>query len=172
MGLYKKIREAWKKPKSKLKEIHKARLIAWKKEPAIKKIKKPTRLDRAREIGYKAKQGYIVARVRLMRGGRKRELIKKGRRSKHRRRKKIVNKSYKTVAEERAARKFSNLEVLNSYNLAKDGKYYWFEIILIDKNHPVIKKDKKINWICKNKNNRRVFRGLTSSAKKTRGLRN
>ncbi|MCK5341892.1 MAG: 50S ribosomal protein L15e, partial [Candidatus Heimdallarchaeota archaeon] len=38
--------------------------------------------------------------------------------------------------------------------------------------HPVIKADPKINWICEKTNHRRVFRGLTSAGKKTRGLRN
>ena len=39
-------------------------------------------------------------------------------------------------------------------------------------NHPSIKNDSNINWICESQHTRRVFRGLTSEGKKTRGLRN
>ena len=165
--MYKYIQKLWKSPS---KELLKDRILLWRREPNIVKIDKPTNLASARSIGYKAKQGYIVVRVRVPRGGRMRPQIKKGRRSKHRRHVKIVSKSYQTVAEERAQKKFKNLEVLNSYNLTKDGKFYWFEVILVDPNHSVIKSDKKINWISNQRG--RVNRGLTSSAKKSRGLRN
>ncbi len=163
--MYKYIRELWRKPTT---ALLRTRLIKWRKEGSFVKLEKPTNLARARQLGYKAKQGYVLIRVKLPRGGRMRPLIKKGRRSKHRRRLKILAKNYQQVAEERASKKFTNLEVLNSYQLAKDGKFYWFEVILVDPNHPVIKTDKKINWIANQKG--RVNRGLTSAAKKSRGL--
>jgi large subunit ribosomal protein L15e len=163
--MYKYIRELWKKPSA---ALLRARLIAWRREPSIVKIERPTNLTRARSLGYKAKQGYILTRVRVQRGGRQRPLIKKGRRSKNRRRQKVLSKNYQQIAEERASKKFVNLEVLNSYNLAKDGKNYWFEVILVDPHHSVIKTDKKINWIKDQKN--RTGRGLTSAGKKSRGL--
>jgi len=47
-----------------------------------------------------------------------------------------------------------------------------FGTILVDKSHPQILADSRINWIFKNKHRGRVFRGLTSSARKSRGLRN
>ena len=168
MGLYQKIRELYQEKGSK--SLLRERLIKWRRENVVVKIDRPTRLDSARALGYKAKQGYVLARVRVKRGGRQRALIKKGRRSKTRRRRKIVSKSYQQVAEERANTKFKNLEVLNSYKVAKDGLSYWFEVILIDVNHSVIKKDKNINWITKKQHKGRVFRGLTSAGKKSRGL--
>ena len=79
--------------------------------------------------------------------------------------------NYRWVAEQRAQRKFTNLEVLNSYKIGKDGQHYFFEIILIDPQRHEIKKDKTISWITNKKNKRRVFRGLTSAGKKSRGLR-
>lgn len=170
MGMYKAIKEIWKKPKSKIKEIQQGRLIKWRKENAVKKIERPTRLDRARNIGYRAKKGFVIARVKIKRGGRMRPIIKSGRRTAHRRRQKVVSKSYQWVAEERANKNFKNLEVLGSYLVGKDGKYYWYEIILVDPTHPVIKADPKINWICTDRG--RVYRGLTSAGKKSRGLRN
>ena len=167
--MYKYIRELWKKPSS---EMLRSRLIAWRKEPSLVRVENPTRLDRARTLGYKAKQGYIVVRLKISRGKRQRELIKKGRRSKHRRRKKIVGKSYQWIAEERVSRRYRNMEVLNSYEVAKDGKNKWYEIILIDREHPRIKNDKRTKWVLNKANVGRAFRGLTSAGKKSRGLRN
>ncbi len=167
-GLYHQLRTIWKKPDSKrLREL----MIKWRTENTVIKIEKPTRLDRARSLGYRAKKGFVVARVRVLRGGRKRSRPNKGRRSKRQTNKKVVKMNYKWIAEQRAQKKFQNLEVLNSYNLAKDGKHYFYEIILVDYSRPEIKNDKKINWITKKTNQHRVHRGLTSAGKKSRGLR-
>jgi len=171
-GLYQYLNELYKKPKKNLGEIYRQRLIKLRKQGAITKIKKPTKLSRARALGYKAKQGYVVVRVKIKRGGKKKaRALKHGRRSARAAQKKTVGKSYQWIAEERVARKFLNLEVLNSYLIAEDGLYFWFEIILIDPNSPVIKRDPKINWICEKEQKGRVFRGLTSAANKSRGLR-
>ena len=62
-------------------------------------------------------------------------------------------------------------KIENSYKLAKDGKHYFFEVILVDKDKPEIKNDKTMNWICNPKNKKRALRGLTSAGKKSRGLR-
>ena len=80
--------------------------------------------------------------------------------------------NYKWIAEQRVARKYKNLEVLNSYEIGKDGMHYFYEVICVDPQRPEIKKDRTINWICKTKNKKRPMRGLTSAAKKSRGLRN
>lgn len=164
MGFYKRLSEIWKNGNNLLRE----RLIKWRKEPVIVRINRPTKLTRARGLGYRAKQGFVLVRVRVSRGGRKRPLFKGGRRTKTRRRKKIVAKNYQWIAEERAAKKFKNCEVLNSYYVAEDGLHYWFEIILVDRDHPAIKKDKILSWITKKRG--RVFRGLTSAGKRSRGL--
>ena len=68
-------------------------------------------------------------------------------------------------------KKYKNLVVLNSYEVIRDGKYYWFEIIFVDPHHPVIKADKKMDWLQDKKNQSRVFHGKTSAGKKGRGLR-
>ncbi|MBR9705898.1 50S ribosomal protein L15e [Candidatus Pacearchaeota archaeon] len=167
-GLYQAIREAWKKPDPKrVREL----MVEWRKENAAIRVERPTRLDRARSLGYKAKKGYIIVRIRVIRGGRKRHRTNKGRRSKRHTIKKVVKMSYQWVCEGRAQKKFPNMEVLNSYYLAKDGKYIFYEVILVDPERKEIKTDKKINWITKSKNQGRVNRGLTSAAKKSRGLR-
>jgi len=156
-GIYQFIRELWKKPK----EMYKSRLVKWRRQPTVIRLDKPTRIDRARGLGYRAKQGFVIVRARIKRGGRKRPLYgKRGRKPKKSGMVKYTSKkSLKRIAEERVARKYPNLEVLNSYQVAEDGQHIWYEIILVDPNHPVIKNDPKINWICNQK--RRVFRGLT-----------
>jgi len=171
MGLYKYVREAWKQPKKNMSELWRERLISWRRQPTTIRIERPTRIDKARSVGYKAKQGYILVRQKVLRGGHVRSRVRK-RRPRNMGTRIPLATSYKTIAEQRANKKYPNCEVLNSYEVAKDGKYYWFEIILIDKSHPSIRADKRINWISKNKHKGRVFRGLTSSSKKSRGLRN
>lgn len=143
----------------------------WKKGPAVERIENPTKPDRARELGYKAKQGVAIARAKVRRGGRRKKRPKKGRRPKRMGVTKITpEKSIQLIAEERTARKFPNLEVLNSYKIGEDGKYHYFEIILIDPNHSSIQNDPDLNWITDPSQKGRVHRGLTSSGKKSRGL--
>lgn len=167
-GLYYYLRQAWKKPRQL--ELWRDRLIEWRRGETIVKLEKPTRLDRARSLGWKAKRGFVVVRVRVRRGGRKRPRpARKGRRPKRQGIRKVLKMNYQWVAEQRAARKFRNLEVLNSYWIAKDGKYYWYEVLLANPFEPQISSDKKLSWIVGKRN--RAFRGLTSSARKSRGLR-
>ena len=170
---YKYIAEAWANPeKSFVDELMRQRLIEWRRQPTIFRVEKPTRLDRARKLGYKAKQGFIIVRVRVRRGGLRKQRPKAGRRPKRMGVKKFKPaKSLKLIAEERAAKKFPNLETLNSYWVGEDGRSKWFEIIMVDPEHPVIKADKDVNWICQKQHRGRVFRGLTSAGKKVRSLR-
>jgi len=170
---YKYIAEAWAKPeKSFVGELTRERLVKWRRQSVISRIEKPTRLDRARKLGYKAKQGFVMVRVRVRRGGLRKVRPKAGRRPKRMGVKKFKPaKSLKLIGEERVARKFPNLEVLNSYWVGEDGRSKWFEVIMVDPSHPVIKADKNINWICQKQHHRRVFRTLTSAGKKVRSLR-
>lgn len=172
MGIYKYVREAWKKPYDNKELLLKQKMIEWRREDVTTRIERPTRIDRARSIGYKAKEGIVVVRQRIPVSSRMRESGIKGRRSKTARRKKIVSKNYQQIAEERAAKKYPNLEVLNSYWVAEDGQDKWFEVIFIDKHHPAILADKDLNWICSPQHEKRVFRGLTSAARRSRGLMN
>jgi large subunit ribosomal protein L15e len=80
--------------------------------------------------------------------------------------------SIQRIAEQRADRKFPNMEVLNSYWVGDDGKSKWYEVILVDPNHSVIKSDKNLNWICDNTHKGRAHRGKTSAGRKGRGMMN
>ncbi len=169
MVFTKYIRELWKRPKEN--KLYKEKLIDFRKQESIIKIDKPTRIDRAKALGYKAKPGFIVVRAKIKKGTRVRTRITKGRKPSKIGTRIPAKKSKQVIIEERVAKKYKNLEVLNSYWVGEDGKSKWYEVILVDKNHPQIKNDKDINWILEKQHKRRVFRGLTSAGKKSRGLR-
>jgi large subunit ribosomal protein L15e len=168
-GMYSYVREAWKKPDI---ELARSRMIDWRKSNVFTVVEKPLRLDRARALGYKAKKGFVIVRVRIGRGGRKRQRAGvKGRKTTKMTNRKVLKMNYKWVAEIRASRRYRNLEVLNSYWIGQDGKHYFYEIIMIDPTKAEISKDNVLKWIANKKNKKRAERGLTSSAKKSRGLR-
>lgn len=169
MGLYKYLKDAWRKPTDSMLEAQRERMILWRKQPATIRLDHPTRIDRARSLGYKAKQGFIILRQRLGRGGRMRQYTFGGRSPKKNRRRLVLDKNYQAVAEARAVKAYANCEVLNSYWIAQDGKYYWYEVILIDRNHPNIQGDINLRNIAAQRG--RAARGLTSAARKSRGLR-
>ncbi|KYK25712.1 MAG: 50S ribosomal protein L15e [Candidatus Proteinoplasmatales archaeon SG8-5] len=172
LGMYGHMRQAWKKPAgSYVKELNWNRMIEWRKEGSFVRVEHPTRLDRARELGFRAKQGYVVVRARVRRGGLRKPTIRGGRRAKRKGISKItMAKSIQRIAEERTAKRYPNMEVLNSYWVGEDGKSKYYEVILVDPHHPVIKADKKINWICEPQHKRRVQRGLTSAGQRGRAL--
>lgn len=172
MGYLKYVKAAWKQPRETLGQEYKNMLVQWRKENSIERVERPTRIDRARALGYRAKQGFVIARVRVKRGGKKNPAIKKGRDGGDLSSKITQAKNYQWIAEERAQKRYPNLEVLNSYWIGQDEKSIWHEIILVDVYHPQIVSDKKINWIVSNKHTKRVLRGLTSAGQKSRGLRN
>jgi large subunit ribosomal protein L15e len=147
--MYRHLKEAWKRPgDSYVGEAMKSRAILWRKQPSIVRVEKPTRLDRARSLGYKAKKGFVVVRTRVRRGGRRKIRPVLGRRQKRMGVTKFTPaKSKRLIAEERAARKYPNLEVLNSYWVWQDGQYKWFEIVMVDPSHPAIKSDKDVGWV-------------------------
>lgn len=171
MSYLKYVRKLWQKPKESMPELYRERLLKWRREPVTVRLERPTRLDRARSLGYRAKPGIIVVRQRMIRGGRMREQVAGGRRPKTFRKRQVVNKNYQQIAEERVNKKYKNCEVLNSYWVCEDGRYLWYEVILLDKDHPQITKDKTLGWIAKPQHKGRASRGLTSAARKSRGMR-
>jgi large subunit ribosomal protein L15e len=173
-SFYSHIKEAWESPKEgKLAELQWQRQQEWRRQGAIERIERPTRLDRARELGYKAKQGVVVARVSVRKGGARKQRFKAGRRSKRQGVNKITrNKNLQRIAEERSQRRYRNLRVLNSYWVGEDGSQKWFEVILLDPEHPAIQNDDNLNWICADSQKGRAFRGKTAAGQKGRGLNN
>ncbi|ABL77799.1 50S ribosomal protein L15e [Thermofilum pendens] len=149
MGYYKYMAEIWKRPfKGEHGQLMRERFMLWRREPTVVRIPRPTRINRARALGYKAKQGYIVARVRVRKGGLNRPRPSSGRRPK---RMGVYgyspHKSAQQIAEERAARKFPNLVVLGSYYVGEDGVYKWYEVVMVDPHHPAVKRDIERRWV-------------------------
>ncbi len=169
---YKYIKETFEEHKKEYQSPDWHRGIEFRKGQSVMRINRPTKLHRARELGYKAKQGYIIARARIRKGGLHKTRPKRGRKNRAMGVTKFTpGKNLRWVAEERAQKRFPNLEVLNSYKIYSDGKHWYYEVILVDPHHPVIQSDPKINWICKPSERKRVKRGKTSAGKKARGLR-
>ena len=152
------------------------RVRAWeyRQLPKIYRCVHPTRPDKARRLGYKAKQGFVIYRVAVRRGGRKRPIFKGivyGK-PKHQGITQFkFARNLQSVAEERVGRKFGGLRVLNSYWVNSDATYKYYEVILVDPAHKVIRDDARISWIANPVQKHRELRGLTSAGKSYRGLR-
>ena len=175
MGVQQHVRSLWKTPKASLPSRYRRdRMAGWRKEPVYQRIDRPTRIDAARRVGYKAKQGVVVVRTRVRRGGlRKSKVHMKRKPSKAGIKKITMGKSIQRMAEERVSRRYPNLEVLNSYWVGEDGKNKFYEVILVDPSHPAISSDKNLSWISEGSSHRgRAFRGKTGAGKRGRGLRN
>jgi large subunit ribosomal protein L15e len=173
-SVYSYIGEAWKRPLDEnTRELNKQRLVEWRKGPSFARVERPLRLDRARALGYRAKPGFVIIRAKVRKGSMRKRAIRKGRRAKRKGEIRMrVQKNTARIAEERTQKRYTNLEVLNSYLVGEDGKNRFFEVIMVDPHHPAIINDRKINWIHERQHTRRVYRGLTSAGRKGRGLRN
>ena len=141
--MYRHIEETWQKITKDAYGDIRTRAIEWRKQRAVVRLDKPSKLQRARALGYKAKKGIAVVRIRVARGGMRRKRPVSGRRPKHlgvtRMR---ANVSMQQVAARRVGEKYPNMGVLGSYFVYKDGKHLWYEVILADPINPAIASDK------------------------------
>lgn len=169
---YHYIGEAWKAHEKKHGSAQWNRLIEWRAGDSFVRVEKPLRLDRARALGYKAKQGVVMVRARVRRGGLNKVRPVQGRvPSKMGVNKITMRQNIQAIAEIRASKHFPNMEVLNSYWVGEDGKNLYYEVIMVDPYHPVIRSDKDLSWIATRPATNRVLRGKTSAGQKHRGLR-
>ena len=140
---------------------------------AIHRAPRPTRPDKARRLGYRAKQGVVIYRVRVRRGGRKRPVPKGatyGKPTNQGVNSLKFQRSLQSTAEERAGRKCGGLRVLSSYWVGEDSTYKFFEIIMVDPAHKAVRRDPSLNFMCAANKKHREMRGLTSASRKSRGL--
>ena len=141
-------------------------------ELAVQRLEKPSNIPRARTLGYKAKEGFIAALVRVRKGSGLHRRPARGRRPKRMGVNKLTRRlSRQSMAEQKASRRFPNCEVLNSYWVGEDGKRSYYEVLLVDTSSPSVKADKERNKITFGQHKGRAERGLTSSGKKGRGLK-
>ncbi|KAL9256888.1 Large ribosomal subunit protein eL15-like protein [Drosera capensis] len=178
MGAYKYVLELWRKKQSDvMRFIQRVRCWEYRQLPSIVRVTRPTRPDKARCLGYKAKQGFVVYRVRVRCGGRKRPVPKGivyGKPTNQGVTQLKFQRSKRSVAENVLV---GNLVVLGFSTLTgstgyiADSTYKYFEVILIDPAHNAVRNDPRINWTCNPVHKHRELRGLTSAGKKYRGLR-
>ena len=175
MGAYKYLEEVWRRKQSDLiRFVLRVRTWEYRQLAVIHKCQRPSRPDKARKLGYKRKQGFVIYRIRIRRGGRKRPVHKgcvygkprnSGRMSKIKK-----PRTHKSISEERVGRKCSNMRVLSSYWVGQDASFKFYEVILVDPSHKAIRSDPRINWIVSCKHKKRELRGLTTTGKKDRGM--
>jgi large subunit ribosomal protein L15e len=174
MGAYSYLRELWTKKQSDvLRYLLRLRAWEYRQLPELVRLTHPTRPDKARRLGYKAKQGYVIYRVRIRKGGRRRVASKNrlyGKNRTHHIYKLTPKINLQALAENKAGKALPALRLLNSYWVNQDGAFKYYEVILLDPNHPAIQHDPAINWIVSSKHTRREARGLTSAGRKHRAL--
>lgn len=196
MGVYKYLEELWRKKQSDLlRFLLRVRCWQYRQLTSVHRAPRPTRPDKARRLGYKAKQGYVIYRVRVRRGGRKKPVSKGivyGKPKNVGINQLKFQRSLRSVAEvsqssghlcgkleleqplvslqERAGRYCGALRVLNSYWVGQDSIYKYFEVIMIDPQHKAVRRDPRINWLVKPVHKHRELRGLTSAGRQNRGL--
>jgi large subunit ribosomal protein L15e len=120
------------------------------------RVEVPANLARARRLGYQAKQGYALIRVRVDKGRRTRRKPMGGRKHKNYYRFVQPQLSHQAIAEQRVNREYKNMEVLNSYWVGEDGNYKFFEVILADPSLPTVNVSSASRY-------GKAFRGLTAA---------
>lgn len=168
MGAYKYIKESFQQGYKERSEAVRSRLIEWNNQSTLERVDKPTNVARARELGYKDKQGVVVVRARIRKGLSKREKVTGGRKPSKSGRYFSRKKSAQAIAEERSSRAYSNCEVLNSYYVGEDGKSSYFEIILLDRGSSSIMNDPIYASAVRSRG--KAYRGLTASGRRHRGI--
>uniref|UniRef100_A0A8C2ULB6 Ribosomal protein L15 n=1 Tax=Chinchilla lanigera TaxID=34839 RepID=A0A8C2ULB6_CHILA len=166
MGARKYIQELWRKQQSEvMRVLPRIRCWRYRQLSTLRRAPCPTRPDKARRLGYKAKQGSVIYRIRVRHGGRERPVPKGatyGKPVHHGVNQLKFARSLQSVAEEQAGRHCGALRVLSSYWVGEDSTYKFFETILIDPFHKAIRRDPDTQWITKPVHKHREMRGLTS----------
>ncbi|OWJ99134.1 hypothetical protein Celaphus_00010170 [Cervus elaphus hippelaphus] len=143
MGAYKYIQELWRKKQSDvMRFLLQVRCWQYRQLSALHRAPRPTRPDKARRLGYRAKQGYVIYRVRVRRGGRKHPVPKGATYGK---------------------------PVHHGVNQLKFARSLQ-SVILIDPFHKAIRRNPDTQWITKPVHKHREMWGLTSAGRKSPGL--
>merc|ERR1712156_463433 len=175
MGAYKYMTELYRKKQSDvLRYLLRIRCWQYRQLAKVHRVPRSTRPDKACRLGYKNKQGFVIYRIAMRRGGRKRPVPKgcpygKPKTSGGVKQQKPV-RNLQSIAEERVGRRVQGLRVLSSYWVGQDSTYKYYEVVMIDPFHKAIRRDAKINWMCRPVMKHRELRGLTGAGKSSRGL--
>ncbi|CAG0881881.1 unnamed protein product [Darwinula stevensoni] len=159
MGAYKYVQELYRKKQSDvMRYLLRIRCWQYRQLNTLHRTPRPSRPDKARRLGYRAKQGFVIYRIRVRRGGRKKQ-VPGGRTS-----------GKPTNHGERVGRRVKALRVMNSYWVGQDSTYKFYEVILIDPFHKAVRRDPSLRWLCLPVQKHRELRGKTSAGRKSRGL--
>jgi len=173
VGAYKYIRQAfqneWKGTKDENYDyslIMRQRGIEYRNSgEAVIKLERPTNIVSAKGVGYRAKQGIFVVRVRVRKGTGTHHRPKNKRRPKRQGQAKLSRRiSTQGMAEQKASKKFENAEVLGSYKIAEDGKWHYFEVVLADRTAATVVSDKSLSFLAHGQKGR-AERGKTFSGR-------
>lgn len=143
--MYNEISKSWLSLVKTSSPAIRSRAIQWRRGHTLVRLERPSRLDRARSLGYKAKQGYVVVRIKISRGGMRQKRPTSGRRPKHMGTLKIKGHfSSQDTAEGRVLERYPNTELVGSYPVYQDGRYIWYEVIVVDVRHPTLARSYEI----------------------------
>ena len=175
MGAYRYLQELWKRKQCETMQfILRLRTWEYRQLPVVHRCTRPSRPDKARRLGYKAKQGVVIYRCAVRRGSRKTNVAKGivyGKPKSQGVSQMKDKRKLRALAEERVGRKIPSLRVLNSYWVGQDGTYKYYEVICVDPSHNAIRNDARMNWICRPVHKHRELQGMTSANRSSRGLR-
>lgn len=130
MGAHKYIMKSFNASMAKRSDAYRARLTQWRKLHVVSRTESPVNPVRARSLGYKATKDYITAIVRVGKGKRVRPAPDMGRKPGKNVKRVPFGRDLAWIAEQKAAKRFSNLTVVGSYLAGSDGVDEYYEVIL------------------------------------------
>jgi large subunit ribosomal protein L15e len=130
MAFYSRVQKSFETEYKEKSQVLKKRLEQWRTEATVQKIAKPTNLARARTLGYKAKKEFMVVRVCVSKGNRRRRQTDQGRKSGKQRKTMNPGVNLKWFADRKAQNTHKNMKVIGSYFVGEDGRKKWFEVVL------------------------------------------
>merc|ERR1712142_925359 len=142
MGAYKYVNELWRKKQTDVMGfLLRVRTWQYRQLSRVHRASQPTRIEKARRLGYRANQGFVIYRVRVRRGSRKKPVAKGctyGKPTHH---------------------------GINQMKFQRSLRVVYF-----GRHSTAIRRDPRIQWICEAKQKHRELRGKTAAGKTSRGL--
>ncbi|XP_046408353.1 60S ribosomal protein L15-like [Ischnura elegans] len=175
MGVYEYMQELYRNKRSDvMRFLLRTRCLQYRQSSKMHPVPRLSRRGKARRLGYRAKQGFVIFRIGGRGVGRESAVPKGctcGKAKSHGVNQSNSNRNLQSIAEKRVGRRCGGLRALNSYWVALDSTYKYFEVILVDPSHKAIRRDTKFSWICNAVHKHKELRGKTSAGRKTRGKR-
>ena len=173
-GAYKYVEELWKKKQSDvLRFLQRVRVWEYRQLPSVVRVTRPSRPDKARRLGYKAKQGFCICRARVRAGPQEaREQGHPLRQARAPGCEEAEIRAQPAIGRggARRARPLRRAPRAQLVLAQRRFVYKYYEVIMVDPMHKVVRNDPRINWICNPVHKHREIRSLTAAGRKYRGL--